>query len=387
MADFQQSNQNDKNRSPLRVVVYTDATGIGGAEISLGHLVSNLSSAIDLTILGVSEQVVKAIAAQRPTASQVVLPDRGIPALASHLITLHQLQPDIVHVNLCTPWASALGLMAALTLPNARVIRVDQLPLRTTDAIALWRTRLLCLRVDAHVAVGQASAKQMEDFYALGRRTVLSIPNGVPNVISDIKIDAIPFIPRLNEQVIVGSIGRLDAMKGHDVLLQAIAQVESTQVVILGEGEQRQALEQLAINLGISDRVTLLGWVDNPRAYLPAFDIVALPSRSEGFPLAIVEAMLAARPIVATQVGSVAEAIIDNETGLLVEKDDVKGLASAIRRLVNDPDLRERLGQRGREVAIAHFTVEQMTKRYEQIWQSVLAVPQSPRLRVPRPRD
>lgn len=376
-----------KNPSSLRVVVYTDATGIGGAEISLGNLVGNLSSAIDLTVLGVSQQVVSAIAAQRLTASQVVLPDRGIQALVSHLITLHRLKPNIVHVNLCTPWAGAVGLMAALTLPDARVVRVDQLPLRTTDAMTLWRTRLICLRVDAHVAVGQLSAKQMEDFYALGRHTVLSVPNGVPNVFQDVVAEAIPFIPRTNEQLVVGSVGRLDAMKGHDVLLRAIAHVENIQVVILGEGEQRQTLEQLAINLGIGDRVHLMGWVDNPRAYLPAFDMVAMPSRSEGFPLAIVEAMLAARPIVATRVGSVAEAVIDNETGLLVEKDDVKGLALAIQRLVNDPILRDRLGQRGREVAIAHFTVEQMTKRYEQIWQSVLAVPQSPRLRVQRPRD
>ena len=273
--------------------------------------------------------------------------------------------------------------LAALTLPNARVVRVDQLPLRTTDAIDLWRTRALSLRVDAHVAVGQASAKQMEDFYALGRQTVLSVPNGVP----DRMIDAIPFIPRKNGQLVVGSVGRLDAMKGHDVLLRAIAQIDQVRVLILGEGEQRQTLEQLALDLGICDRVDLLGWVDDPRAYLPAFDIVALPSRSEGFPLAIVEAMLAARPVVATRVGSVAEAVIENETGFLVEKDDVQGLALALHRLVNNPALRDRFGRRGREVAIAHYTAEQMTKRYEQIWRTVLAVPQSPRLRVPRPRD
>lgn len=165
MADCQSGDKNSsKNRSSLRVVVYTDATGIGGAEISLGYLVGHLSSAIDLTILGVSQQVVRAIAAHRPTALQIVLPDTGVQALASHLTTFHRLKPNIVHVNLCTPWAGAVGLIAALTLPNSRVVRVDQLPLRTTDAISLWRTRLLCLRVDAHVAVGQASARQMEDF-------------------------------------------------------------------------------------------------------------------------------------------------------------------------------------------------------------------------------
>ncbi|MDX2242415.1 MAG: glycosyltransferase [Leptolyngbyaceae cyanobacterium bins.302] len=372
-----------KERDSLRVVVYTDAMGLGGAEISLGHLVTHSSKSIDMTVLGGSQAVIGTISAQRPEILPIILPTQGISAFAAHLKTLHQLQPDIVHFNLCTPWACAIGLTAALTLPKARVVRVDQLPLRTTDAISLWRTRALSLRVDAHVAVGQGAAKLMEDFYALGRNSVLSVPNGVP----DMTQASIPAIPRKDEQLVIGSVGRLDAMKAHDILLRAIAPIDHVKVVILGEGEQRQALEQLAVDLGISDRVDLLGWVAHPRAYLPAFDVVALPSRSEGFPLAIVEAMLAARPVVATRVGSVAEAVIEGETGFLVEKNDVVGLTSALQRLVHDRVLRDRLGQKGRDVAIAHFTAEQMTRRYEQIWQDVLALPQSPRLIVPRPKD
>ena len=367
----------------LKVVAYTDALGVGGAELSLGNLIGHVSSHINLTLLGVSLPVVNTITTQCPSVAKIVLPTVGVKAWMNHLTILHQLKPDIVHVNLCTPWAGTMGLMAALTLPQARVVRVDQLPLRTTAAIALWRTRALCLRVDAHVAVGQASAKQMEDFYALGRHTVLSVPNGV----SESKTTRVSYFPREDGSLVVGSIGRLDAMKGHDVLLRAIASLEQVRLVILGEGEQRAALEQLAEDLGIRDRVNLIGWVDDPQAYLPAFDLVALPSRSEGFPLAIVEAMLAARPIIATRVGSVAEAIIDGETGLLVEKDNVKSLQLALYRLVKDSALRQRLGQRAREVALTHFTAEQMAKRYEQIWQTVLSAPQVSRLRVSRPRD
>jgi glycosyltransferase involved in cell wall biosynthesis len=223
----------------------------------------------------------------------------------------------------------------------------------------------------------------MEDFYALGRGTVISIPNCVPDIAGD------PQPPPVSPdgQLVVGSIGRLDAMKAHDVLLRAIAQVEGVRVIILGEGAQRTSLEKLAVELGVSDRMTLLGWVDNPRAHLSEFDAIALPSRSEGFPLAVVEAMLAARPVVATRVGSVAEAVIDGETGLLVDKDDVAGLAAALRRLRDHPALRDRLGHRGREVAVAHFTVEQMTKNYEHLWDQIVSAPQAPRLRVPRPRD
>lgn len=113
---------------------------------------------------------------------------------------------------------------------------------------------------------------------------------------------------------------------------------------------------------------------------------MALPSRSEGFPLTVVEAMLAARPIVATRVGSVAEAVIDGETGLLVEKDDVAWLAAALRRL-RDAALRIRAVQRGRELAVTRFTVEHMAKSYENLWHQVVSAPHAPRFRVKRPRD
>ncbi len=215
----------------MHVVVYTDAEGIGGAEISLGHLAATASDGIKISIVGVSSSVIDAIVARRPQAPRVILPAHGFHSFAAHLSTFHRLRPDIIHCNLCTPWACATALTAALTLPNARVVRVDQLPLRTTAALELWRTRALSLRVDAHVAVGEASARRMEDFYALGRNTVISIPNGVPDV------DYAPLpIDRPEGQMVVGSIGRLDAMKAHDILIRAIAQVEGVQAVILGEG-------------------------------------------------------------------------------------------------------------------------------------------------------
>lgn len=366
----------------MRVVVYTDSLGMGGAEFSLGHLVAAVSRDIAITVMGVSAVVVDAIASQRPGAEKIVLPT-GLPSLAAHLATLHRLRPDIVHLNLCTPWAGATGLATALTLPQARVVRVDQLPLRTTDALALWRTRSLSLRVDAHVAVGEASARRMEDFYALGRNTVSSVPNGVP----DIEVDRAPDPVLKEPRLVVGSVGRLDAMKAHDILLRAIAQVEDTHVVVWGDGAERPALERLAQDLGIGDRVSLPGWVDNPRAHLPNVDIFVLPSRSEGFPLAIVEAMLAARPVIATRVGSVAEAVIEQETGLLIEKNDIMGLVNALRRLKANAALREQMGQRGRAVAVAQFTAQAMAQRYEQIWRQVMTSPRSPRLLIPRPRD
>jgi glycosyltransferase involved in cell wall biosynthesis len=370
-----------KTRFP-HILVYTDASGLGGAEISLGHLVATVSDDIQITVAGVSPVIVKAIASQRPETTKAILSDKRPLAFLNHLQTFSRLQPDIIHCNLCTPWACSTALFAALFLPDVRIVRVDQLPLRTTDAWTLWRTRFLSLRVDAHVAVGKTSAQRMEDFYALGRDSVISIPNGVPD-----RPELLQPLPNSERWMTVGSIGRLDAMKAHDILIRAIAEVEGIQAVILGDGEQRSTLEQLAADLGVGDRVQLLGWRDDPRSYLPKFDVVAMPSRSEGFPLAMVEAMLAQKPVIATRVGSMPEAILDGETGTLIEKNDVTGLAKALRQLRDDPVLRLHLGKQARELAIARFTAAKMASHYQHLWQTLLHRPTVPRLVVPRPKD
>ncbi|MCU0547956.1 MAG: glycosyltransferase [Leptolyngbya sp. Prado105] len=355
------------------ILVYTDAAGIGGAEISLGNLLATVPPEMQITIAGIHPPVIDAIAKCRPNSKPIKLSN-----FAHHLRVFRKF--DIIHFNCCTPWANRLGLTAALFLPQLRILRVDQLPLRTTDAATLWTTRALCLRVDAHVAVGQKSAELMENFYALGRNSVLSIPNGVPDSVA-------PAPPRSSSPMIVGSIGRLDAMKAHDILLQALAQVEKVQAVILGEGDERSNLEKLAIELGIRDRVQFRGWVDHPRAHLAEFDVVAMPSRSEGFPLAMVEAMLAEKPVIATRVGSMPEAIVPDRTGLLIEKNDINGLARALAQFRDQSELRIKLGQQARQDALEQWTSEAMAAKYRALWESVLSAPPKPRLIVDRPKD
>lgn len=369
------------NHPPIKIIAYTDSLGIGGAEISLKHLIATASSEFEITVVGVSQFIVDFISAQRSNNSKFVLPSSKLTELFTHWRVFQQLQPDIIHFNLCSPWACATGLTAALLQPHVRVVMVNQLPLRTTH-LPLWlRSRMLALRVDAQVAVGVASSRRMEDFYALGRDSVISIPNGVPD------IDTVPSYPTAAHPLIVASMGRLDAMKGHDILIRSLAQVEGVSAFILGDGERRQSLAELACELGVGDRIQFHGWVDNPRDYLAQCHALVMPSRSEGFPLAMVEAMLAARPVIATRVGSMPEAVMDGQTGFLVEKNDVAGLAQALCWLRDRPDQRQTLGQNARAMATAHFTVDAMTSRYETLWRSLLTRPQVPRLRVPPLKD
>jgi glycosyltransferase involved in cell wall biosynthesis len=359
----------------MHVVVCTDSRGVGGAEISLANLVAEVDAGVRVDVLGVDETVVARVAAGRPGARAVVAPARR------HSAVLARLRPDVVHANLAVPWAGAADLAVALALPRTRVVAVQQLPLRTVELRTWLRTRELLRRLDAHVAVGEASARRMEDFYALGRGSVVSVPNCVPDV---------PLPPRgsraAGAPLVVGSLGRLDAVKGYDLLLRALARVPGVRAVVVGEGAARPELERLADELGVADRVQLPGWSDRPASALPGFDVFCLPSRSEGFPLSIVEAMLAELPVVATRVGSVAELVADGHTGLLLERDDLDGLAAALEHLRDDAALRARLGTAGRKRALAAYTVEHMAAAYQRLWEQVVTAPRAPRLRPPAPR-
>lgn len=118
----------------MHVVAYTDSPGVGGAEISLAHLVAG--TAADVTVLGSSASVVERVAAGRPA---YVAPLRDHPRL------LARLRPDVVHANLAVPWAGSVGLAASFALPRTRTLPVEQLPLRTTRLPEWLRTRMIAL--------------------------------------------------------------------------------------------------------------------------------------------------------------------------------------------------------------------------------------------------
>jgi glycosyltransferase involved in cell wall biosynthesis len=118
--------------------------------------------------------------------------------------------------------------------------------------------------------------------------------------------------------------------------------------------------------------VVFTGWSDEPRRHLTTFDLYVLPSRIEGFPLAVVEAMLAGLPVVASTVGSVADAVLDGETGLLVPAENPEALASAVGTLLADPDRMRAMGNRGRELARRQFTATAMAARFESLYQELL---------------
>jgi glycosyltransferase involved in cell wall biosynthesis len=184
----------------------------------------------------------------------------------------------------------------------------------------------------------------------------------------------------------VGSLGRLTEQKGYDVLVRSLAQLPEVHAVIVGDGEERAPLEGLARELGVAERLHILGWQDDPRSYLTSLDVFVLPSRFEGFPLSIVEAMQAGLPVVAADVGSIAEALDDERAGTLVPPDEPEALARALRELLDDDERRVRLGAHARDIALRRHTSRAMADGFMRIYEELAARRRPRRGAAPAPR-
>jgi glycosyltransferase involved in cell wall biosynthesis len=214
-------------------------------------------------------------------------------------------------------------------------------------------TARLCGRV---LAVSEATARTL----GYPARLVEVVPNGV---------DLAPAEPTsLVDGPTVLEVARLAPVKGQRELIEALAAVPGARLVLVGVdaergGAYRAALEEVAREAGVADRVLFAGRRDDVPSLLAGADVVALPSFAEGLPLTILEAMAQARPVVATAVGGSGEAVVDGETGVLVPAGDVEALGAALRLLLGDADLRRRLGEAGRRRVQERFSTAAMTRR------------------------
>ncbi|MEM8959883.1 MAG: glycosyltransferase [Acidobacteriota bacterium] len=186
--------------------------------------------------------------------------------------------------------------------------------------------------------------------------------------------------------VVIGAIGRIVGIKAYHLLIEAVHRTRERvhcdlQLVLIGDGDERTRLEKTVDELGANDGVVFAGRRSDVPDLLPVLDAVAFSSLFEGLPIALLEAMAAARPIVATAVGGIPEAIRHDREGLLVPSQDVIALANAIGRIASDASLRARLGDAARERFLADFHVDRMTERYEALYRELTG---SPRDAAPR---
>jgi len=223
--------------------------------------------------------------------------------------------------------------------------------------------------VDAFVAISEEIKDGLlTDGYEQSR--IYRIPNFV-----DISI----FYPERKKETTDKTVifaGALDKRKGADILLEAWKDVSKTfshgYLIILGNGHMKASLKMKAEDLGISNRVTFAGQVNNIPDYFRKADLYVLPSLQEGLPNSLLEAMACGLPVITSRIGGVVDIVEDGKSGILVEPGDISGLASAMVRLLKDAESRQRLGAEARKRIVEGFLIDRIADEYIKLYKKLI---------------
>jgi len=270
---------------------------------------------------------------------------------------LNNERPDIFHIN-----SSKMGGLGALAGRLTRVYKIvftahgwafnEPRPEWQKSIIKFfaWITVLL---THTTICVSEKTGADIADWPFVDNKLVV-MRNGVKEF---------HLLPRETTVFTVGAISELHKIKGLDVLLKAwnkFSKKSAVNLVIVGEGEERENLEKLTRELGIEDSVLFKGFVDNARAHISDFDIFVMPSRSEGMPYSLLEAGSVGLPVIATSVGGIPEVIENGINGILVPPEDVEALFSSLLLFYENPRMRDRLGAALKETISKDFSYNEM---------------------------
>ncbi|MCC7032335.1 MAG: glycosyltransferase [Acidobacteria bacterium] len=297
---------------------------------------------------------------------------------------IREYRPHVVHTH--TAKAGAVGRAAALLcgVPvvvhtfHGHVLRGYFSPLKTRLFVDI--ERWLGRRSSALVAVSPKVREELLEFGVGRPENVHVVPLGLDLArfrdFTPSRVEARAALDVPADAFATSIVARLAPIKAHEVFLEAARRLRAERpdavFLIVGDGERRDELEALAARLGPGASVRFLGWrADLERVYR-ASDVVALTSRNEGSPVALIEAMAAGCPVVSTRVGGVPDVVTDGETGLLVAMDDAAGVADALRRLAGDRALAARLGAAGQAGVIERYGASRLLRDIDALYQALL---------------
>jgi glycosyltransferase involved in cell wall biosynthesis len=179
------------------------------------------------------------------------------------------------------------------------------------------------------------------------------------------------------DEFVVGWIGRMTSIKRVDDILLGFRRLRdrgvNARLCLVGDGPDREHVEQRAHDLGISRNTLFLGYQREVGPYYSFFDAFVLPSANEGTPVVAIEALAAGRPVVATRVGGVPDVVEDDADGMLVRVGDIEGIAGALERLARDPQLRRRLGEAGRARTVPRYRIERLVDDVDALYRELLS--------------
>jgi glycosyltransferase involved in cell wall biosynthesis len=364
------------------------------------------------TAIGGTERVVWELATRLPRARYEVevwlSPDPGVDTLASSLeereivvrrvpeVTsrwdlrtmlstwrlLRRVRPDLLHVHHVWPAADRYLASIADAAGVKHLVITEHIVGESHSAGQRALKRRELDGADAVTAVSAAVAESLRADYGLDPVRVKVVPNGADPPDEQGERAA---MRRYRESLGAGMlrplwvcVGRLERQKGQDVLLEALAMLRQRGIdfvcAFAGDGSTRAALEARREALGLGAHARFLGQVEDPGPLLAAADAVVLPSRWEGLPLVVLEALARGRPVVASGVGGIPEVIEDGVEGRLVPPDDATALAAALEDCFRRSDVAQSMGRRGARLIQDRYTWPRVVENFETVYDEVLGL-------------
>jgi glycosyltransferase involved in cell wall biosynthesis len=293
------------------------------------------------------------------------------------LINTHNIK--LIHCNGASPLQWSVPASIAKNVPILGYIHSEE----------SRRKRFVFLtHFASHLVVLTKQARQLWLSDGLQNDRISVVFNGIDecrflkNEISSINI---PSKQRIS-QIDILQIGSLLKLKGHDLLLEAIAKLiidkQDVRLFIAGDGPELEALTAQAKKLNIADRVYFLGRISNPKILYTSVDLMVLPSRSEAFPLVLLEAAYFAVPVIATRIGGIPEIIIDGVTGKLIEPDSRDALVDAIKEFIDNPFAARSLAEKSNQQYHQLFQLDAMINSIICIYETLLSTQIHPIVRI-----
>lgn len=312
-------------------------------------------------------------------------PWQDLKALFRLTRLLRQLKPDLVHTH--SSKAGILGRLAArLAGVPAVVHTIHDLPQNfarrpMVKAVYRWLETLAAKWTDHLFTVSEINLQQI-----LAER--IAPRSKVSIAYQGLELERFQGLPPASQQrqawglpegaEVVGMVARLEPAKDHPTLLRAFAQVARTRprayLVIVGQGHLEDQLRELAVQLGLEQRVLFTGWVENQLHAIQALDLLVLSTHYEGLGVVLLEALALAVPVISTRIGGTQEVIREGQTGLFVPPLDCQALAAAIESMLSHPGLARQMAEAGRADVTSRYLVERSNQEiyrvYQELWLS-----------------
>lgn len=367
--------------APIRVALCITDLDVGGAERCLQHLATGLDRER-------FEPVVYCLGPrpQNPSASCVKpIEAEGIPVhclganRAWHFPqTLRQLRKLLVTQSpqILQSFLFHANLIGRLAAPRARVPHVLS-GIRVAERHSkwhLWLDRWTQHLVERHVCVSASVAEFSTIQAGLAKERLVVIPNGIDfDTVAAAKPVALEQFGIQAGRRAVTFVGRLEPQKGLpwllDTAVQWLAKVPDHDLLLVGSGQQRADLERQAMRLGIADRVHLAGWRPDVLDILAASDMLVLPSRWEGMPNVVLQAMALGKPVLATEVEGTCELLGNLAKPQTAPYGETQILSDKLVATLSSPTQAERLGTENRNRALQEFSLAKMVRAYEDLWE------------------